>query len=140
MPGKINPTQIEALSMVCVQVIGNSTTVDIAGSNGHFQLNAYKPVIAFNIIQSVNLLSDGIKSFNNNCLKGLKANKQVIHNHLNNSLMLVTALNKSIGYDNAAKIAKKAFNENLTLKEAALKLKLISEKDFDKIVDPKKMI
>ncbi len=140
MPGKVNPTQIEALSMVCVQVIGNSTTVDLAGSNGHFQLNTYKPVIAFNIIQSVNLLSDGIKSFNNNCLKGLKANKETINNHLNNSLMLVTALNKSIGYDNAAKIAKKAFNENLTLKEAALKLKLISEKDFDKIVDPKKMI
>ncbi len=140
MPGKVNPTQIEALSMVCVQVIGNSTTVDLAGSNGHFQLNTYKPVIAFNIIQSVNLLSDGIKSFNNNCLKGLKANKEIIDNHLNNSLMLVTALNKSIGYDNAAKIAKKAFNENLTLKEAALKLKLISEKDFDKIVDPKKMI
>ena len=140
MPGKINPTQIEALSMVCVQVIGNSTTVDIAGSNGHFQLNAYKPVIAFNIIQSVNLINDGIKSFNKNCLKGLKANKIMIDNHLNNSLMLVTALNKSIGYDNAAKIAKKAFNENLTLKEAALKLKLISEKEFDKIVDPKKMI
>jgi len=140
MPGKVNPTQIEALSMVCVQVIGNSTTVDLAGSNGHFQLNAYKPVIAFNIIQSVNLLSDGIKSFNNNCLKGLKANKKIINNHLNNSLMLVTALNKSIGYDNAAKIAKKAFIENLTLREAALKLKLISEKDFDKIVDPKKMI
>ena len=140
MPGKVNPTQIEALSMVCVQVIGNSTTVDIAGSNGHFQLNTYKPVIAFNIIQSLNLLSDGIKSFNNNCLQGLKANKEIIDNHLNNSLMLVTALNKSIGYDNAAKIAKKAFTENLTLKKAALKLKLISEKDFDKIVDPKKMI
>ncbi len=140
MPGKVNPTQIEALSMVCVQVIGNSTTVDLAGSNGHFQLNTYKPVIAFNIIQSVKLLSDGTKSFCDNCLKGLKPNREIIDNHLNNSLMLVTALNKSIGYDNAAKIAKKAFNENLTLKEAALKLKLISEKEFDKIVDPKKMI
>ena len=140
MPGKVNPTQIEALSMICIQVIGNGTTVDLAGSNGHFQLNAYKPVIAFNIIQSVNLLSDGIKSFNNNCLKGLQANKEIIDNHLNNSLMLVTALNKSIGYDNAAKIAKKAFNEKLTLKEAALKLKLITEKDFDRIVNPKKMI
>ena len=140
MPGKINPTQIEALSMVCAQVIGNSTTVDVAGSNGHFQLNAYKPVIALNIIQSINLISDGIKSFNRNCLKGLNANKKMINNHLNNSLMLVTALNKSIGYDNAAKIAKKAFEENLTLKEAALKLKLVSEKKFDKIVDPKKMI
>ena len=140
MPGKINPTQIEALSMVCVQVIGNSTTVDLAGSNGHFQLNAYKPVIAYNIIQSVNLLSDGIKSFNNNCLKGLKANNDVISKHLTNSLMLVTALNNTIGYDNASKIAKKAFLENLTLKEAALKLKLISEKEFERIVDPKKMV
>ncbi len=140
MPGKVNPTQVEALSMVCVQVIGNATTVDLAGSNGHFQLNAYKPVIAYNIIQSVNLLSDGIKSFKNNCLKGLKANKNVIDKHLNNSLMLVTALNKSIGYDNAAKIAKKAFADNLTLKEAALKLKLVTEEEFIKIVDPKKMI
>ena len=140
MPGKVNPTQIEALSMVCTQVIGNSTTVDLAGINGHFQLNAYKPVIAYNIIQSVNLLSDGISSFNNNCLKGIQPNKKNINDHLNNSLMLVTALNKTIGYDNAAKIAKKAFNENLTLKEAALKLNLISEKKFDKIIDPKKMI
>ena len=140
MPGKVNPTQIEALSMVCAQVIGNSTTVDIAGSNGHFQLNAYKPVIAYNIIQSINLMSDGINSFNKNCLRGIKPNKKNISNHLKNSLMLVTALNKSIGYDNAAKIAKKAFIENLTLKEAAIKLGLISEKDFDRIVDPKKMI
>ena len=140
MPGKVNPTQIEALSMVCVQVIGNSTTVDLAGSNGHFQLNAYKPVIAYNIIQSVNLLSDGIKSFNINCLKELRANKNIIDNHLNNSLMLVTALNRIIGYDNAAKIAKKAFTENLTLKEAALKLRLVTKEEFDKIVDPKKMI
>ncbi len=140
MPGKVNPTQIEALSMVCVQVIGNSTTIDIAGSNGHFQLNTYKPVIAYNILQSVNLISDGIKSFNKNCLKGLSVNKEIINNHLNKSLMLVTSLNKIIGYDNAAKIAKKAFEENLTLKEAALKLKLVSEKEFDKIVDPKKMI
>ncbi len=140
MPGKINPTQIEALSMICAQVIGNSTTVDLAGSNGHFQLNAYKPVIAFNIIQSVNLISDGIKSFHKNCLKELKANKIMIDKHLNNSLMLVTALNKSIGYDKAAKIAKKAFDENLTLKEAALKLKIITEEKFNKIVDPKKMI
>ena len=140
MPGKINPTQIEALSMVCVQVIGNSTTVDLAGSNGHFQLNAYKPIIAYNIIQSVNLISDGIRSFNKNCLKGLRANKKMIDIHLKNSLMLVTALNKSIGYDKAAKIAKKAFDDHLTLKEAALKLKLISEREFDKIVDPKKMI
>ena len=140
MPGKVNPTQIEALSMICANVIGNSTSVDIAGANGHFQLNAFKPVIAYNIIQSINLLSDGISSFNKNCLKGIKPNKKNITNHVNNSLMLVTALNNKIGYDNAAKIAKKAFNENLTLKEAAKKLNLVSEKDFDKIVDPKKMI
>ncbi len=140
MPGKVNPTQIEALSMVCAQVIGNSTTVDVAGSYGHFQLNTFKPVIAYNIIQSINLLSDGLNSFNKNCLKGIKANKINISNHLNNSLMLITALNKTIGYDNAAKIAKKAYEENITLKEAALKLKLISAKKFDKIVDPKKMI
>ncbi len=140
MPGKVNPTQIEALSMICVQVIGNSTTVDLAGSNGHFQLNAFKPVIAYNIIQSINLLSDGINSFNKNCLKGIKANKKNISKHLTNSLMLVTALNKTIGYDNAAKIAKKAFKENISLKDAAIKLRLVSEKEFDKIVDPKKMI
>jgi fumarate hydratase class II len=140
MPGKVNPTQIEALSMVCAQVIGNSTSVDIAGANGHFQLNAFKPVIAYNIIQSINLLSDGIDSFNKNCLKGIKPNKKNITTNLNNSLMLVTALNKTIGYDNAAKIAKAAFRDNLTLKQAAKKLKLISEKEFDRIVDPKKMI
>lgn len=140
MPGKVNPTQIEALSMVCLQVLGNATTVDIAGSNGHFQLNAFKPVIAYNIIQSVNLLSDSINSFNNNCLKGIKVNQKNISRHLNNSLMLVTALNKLLGYDNAAKIANKAFKENLTLKQAAIKLKLISEEEFDIIVDPKKMV
>ncbi len=140
MPGKTNPTQIEALSMVCAQIIGNSTAVDVAGANGHFQLNAYKPVISYNIIQSINLISDAINSFNKNCLKGIKPNKKNISNHLNNSLMLVTSLNKSIGYDNAAKIAKKAYKENITLKEAGIKLGLISEKDFDKIVDPKKMI
>ena len=140
MPGKINPTQIEALSMVCAQVIGNSTTVDISGSSGHFQLNAFKPVIAYNIIQSVNLLSDGINSFNKNCLKKIKPNLLNIDKHLKNSLMLITALNKSIGYDLAAKIAKKAYQENLTLKEAALRLRLVSSKDFDQIVDPKKMI
>ncbi len=140
MPGKVNPTQIEALSMVCAQVVGNSASVDIAGSNGHFQLNAFKPVIAYNVIQSINLLSDGINSFNQNCLKGIKPNEKNINDHLNNSLMLVTALNNYIGYDNAAKIAKKAFKENLTLRQAATQSGLISEKDFDKIVDPKKMI
>jgi len=140
MPGKINPTQIEALSMICLQIMGNNLTVSMAGSQGHFELNAYKPLIAFNIIQSINILSDSIVSFNEKCLKGLKPNKKNIDKHLNNSLMLVTSLNKHIGYDNAAKIAKKAYDENLTLKEAAVKLKLIDKKKFDKIVDPKKMV
>jgi len=140
MPGKINPTQIEALSMICTQVIGNNLTVTLAGSQGHFELNAFKPVIIFNIINSINLLSDGIISFYNNCLKGISINKENIKIHLNNSLMLVTALNQHIGYDNVAKIAKKAYKENLTLKEAAKKLNLVSEKEFEKIVDPKKMI
>tara|TARA_B100001175_G_C19344790_1_gene559282 strand:- start:485 stop:907 length:423 start_codon:yes stop_codon:yes gene_type:complete len=140
MPGKVNPTQIEALSMVCCQVMGNNLSVIQGGSQGHFELNAFKPLIIFNIINSINLLSDGINSFNKNCLKKISINKVNINKHLNNSLMLVTALNTHIGYDNAAKIAKKAFDENITLKEAARKLNLISEKEFDKIVDPKKMI
>ena len=140
MPGKVNPTQIEALSMICCQIMGNNLVVSQAGSQGHFELNAFKPVIIYNVINSINILSDGINSFCVNCLKGITINKKNINNHVNNSLMLVTALNKHIGYDNAAKIAKKAFNENLSLKEAALKLNLVSEKEFDKIVNPKKMI
>ena len=140
MPGKVNPTQIEALSMVCVQVIGNNFTVSFAGSQGQFELNTFKPIIAYNILQSVNLLSDSINSFSKNCLVGITPNKNNIKKHLNNSLMLVTALNKYIGYDNAAKIAQKAFKENITLKEAALKLKLVSEEKFDRLVNPKKMI
>ena len=140
MPGKINPTQIEALSMVCLQVMGNNLTTTIAGSQGHFELNAFKPVIIYNIIQSLNLLSDSITSFVEKCLKGLKPNKKNIKENLLNSLMLVTALNEFIGYDNAAKIAKKAFKENLTLKEAAIKLKLVDIKKFDRIVQPKRMV
>jgi len=140
MPGKINPTQIEALSMVCCQVMGNNIAIIQGGMQGHFELNTFKPLIVFNIIHSINLLSDGINSFCKNCLKGLTINKENISKHLNNSLMLVTALNKYIGYDNAAKIATKAFEEKLTLKEATIKLNLLSEKEFDKIVNPKKMI
>ena len=140
MPGKINPTQIEALSMVCTQIIGNHTTITFAGSQGHFQLNAFKPVIIYNNLQSINLLSDSINSFVENCLKGLEPDEERIKMHLDNSLMLVTALNEYIGYDNAAKIAKKAFKENLTLKEAAKKLNLIDEKKFNELVQPKKMI
>ncbi len=140
MPGKVNPTQIEALSMICCQIMGNNLAVSQAGAQGHFELNTFKPLIIFNVINSINLLADGINSFCKNCLKGLKINKKNIQTHLNNSLMLVTALNKKIGYDNAAKIAKKAFEENITLKEAAIKLNLVNERDFDKIVNPKKMI
>ena len=140
MPGKVNPTQIEALSMVCLQVMGNNLTTSIAGSQGHFELNAFKPVIIYNIIQSLNLLSDSMNSFSEKCLKGLKPNKKNIKENLLNSLMLVTALNDFIGYDNSAKIAKKAFKENLTLKEAAIKLKLLDIKKFDRMVQPKKMV
>jgi len=140
MPGKINPTQIEALTMVCAKVIGNNMGISFAGSQGHFELNAFKPLIIYNNIESINLLSESIQSFNIKCLKGLKPNKKNISKHLNNSLMLVTALNKHIGYDNSAKIARKAFKENISLKEAAEKLKFVSKKKFDLIVDPKKMI
>ena len=140
MPGKINPTQIEALSMVCTQVMGNHLTITIAGSQGHFELNAFKPVMIFNNLQSINLLSDSIDSLIKNCLKGLTPNKKRIKEHLDNSLMLITALNEYIGYDNAAKIAKKAFTENLTLRESAIKLKLIEPIMFDRLVNPKKMI
>ena len=140
MPGKVNPTQIEALSMICCQIMGNNLAVNQGGAQGHFELNTFKPLIIFNVINSINLLADGINSFCKNCLKGLKINKKNIQKHLNNSLMLVTALNKKIGYDNASKIAKKAFEQNITLKEAALKLKLVNEKDFDNIVNPKKMV
>jgi len=140
MPGKVNPTQIEALSMVCTQVMGNHTTITIAGSQGHFELNAFKPVIVFNNLQSINLLSDSIDSFVKKCLRGLKPDVYRIKLHLDNSLMLVTALNEHIGYENAAKIAKKAFKENLTLKEAAIKLGMVGSSEFDRIVQPKKMI
>ena len=140
MPGKVNPTQVEALSMICCQIMGNNLAVNQGGAQGHFELNAFKPLIIFNVINSINLLADGINSFNNNCLKDLSINKENIKKHLNNSLMLVTALNKYIGYDSAAKIAKKAFKENITLKEAAIKLKLVTSEEFDRIVDPKKMI
>ena len=140
MPGKINPTQCEALTMVCAQVIGNDVATTIGGMNGHFELNVYKPLMAYNILNSSRLIADACNSFNNNCAKGIEPNKKVIENHLNNSLMLVTALNNHIGYDNAAKIAKKAHKEGTSLKEAAISLNLVSEKDFDKWVDPKKMI
>ena len=140
MPGKINPTQSEAVTMVCVKVIGNHNGITMAGSHGHFELNVFKPLIAHNILQSIDLLADSSKNFSLFCIKGLKADKVKIKNFLDNSLMLITALAPHIGYDNAAKIAKKALKNGTTLKEETLKTNLINEKDFDKIVDPKKMI
>lgn len=140
MPGKVNPTQAEALTMVATQVMGNDVTVGIAGSNGQFELNVFKPVMAANVLQSARLLADACVSFNDNCAMGIEPNKPVIENYLENSLMLVTALNRHIGYNKSAEIAKKAYRENLTLKKAAMELGFVSEEDFDKWVDPKKMI
>ena len=140
MPGKVNPTQCEAVTMVCVKVIGNHSGITIAGSHGHFELNVFKPLIAHNILQSIDLIADSTKNFSLFCVKGIKANKKRIREHLDNSLMLVTALAPKIGYDNAARIAKTALKNNTTLKFEALKTDLINEKDYDKIVDPKKMI
>ena len=140
MPGKVNPTQCEAVTMVCVKIIGNHTGITLAGTHGHFELNVFKPMIAHNILQSIDILADSTKNFAIFCVKGIKANKKKIKSHLDNSLMLVTALAPYIGYDNAAKIAKTALKNDTTLKEETLKLNLISEKDYDKIVDPKKMI
>ncbi len=139
MPGKINPTQCEAVTMVCVKVIGNHNGITMAGSHGHFELNVFKPLIIHNILQSINIMSDSASGFAKYCIKGLKADKKRIKFLLNNSLMLVTALSPKIGYDNAAKVAKKAHANGTTLKEEALKTGLISEKEFIKIVDPKKM-
>ena len=140
MPGKVNPTQCEAVTMVCANVIGNHNGITMAGSHGHFELNVFKPLIAHNILQSIDLLADSTKNFALYCVKGIKANKKKIKEHLDNSLMLVTALAPHIGYDNAAKIAKTALKNNTTLKHETLKTGLISEKDYERIVDPKKMI
>ena len=140
MPGKVNPTQCEAVTMVCVKVIGNHNGITIAGSHGHFELNVFKPMIAHNILQSIDLIADSSKNFALYCVKGIKANKKKIQEHLDNSLMLVTALAPKIGYDNAATIAKKALKNKTTLKHEALKSGLINEKDYDKFVNPKKMV
>ena len=140
MPGKVNPTQCEAVTMVCVKVIGNHTGITLAGSHGHFELNVFKPLIAHNILQSIEILADSTKNFALYCVKGIKANNKKINEHLDNSLMLVTALVPKVGYDNAAKIAKTALKNNTTLKHEALKSGLVGEKEYNKIVDPKKMI
>ena len=140
MPGKVNPTQCEAVTMVCVKVIGNHTGITLAGTHGHFELNVFKPMIAHNILQSIDILADSTKNFAIFCIKGIKANRKKIKHHLDNSLMLVTALAPHIGYDTAAKIAKTALKNDTTLKEEILKLNLINEKEYEKIVNPKKMI
>ena len=140
MPGKVNPTQPEALTMVCAQVIGNDVAVNIGGMNGHFQLNVFKPLIIRNVLESARLLGEACISFNDNCVLGIEPNHSAIGKNLENTLMLVTSLNPHIGYDNAAKIAKKAHKENKTLREATLELGLLSDEDFTRIVDPNKML
>ena len=140
MPGKVNPTQPEALTMVCAQVIGNDTAVSIAGATGHFELNVFKPVIASNVLQSANLIGDACVSFTEKCANGIQPNLPMLKQHLENSLMLVTALNTHIGYENAAKIAKKAHKENKTLREASVELGLLTSEQFDEWVRPEKMV
>ena len=140
MPGKVNPTQCEAMTMVAVQVVANDTAISFAASQGNFELNVFMPVMIYNFLQSVRLLSDGMKSFNNNCLTGITANKEVMEYDLYHSLMLVTALNPYIGYENAAKTAKMAFEKNITLREACIKLGFLTGDKFDEIFHPEKMI
>ena len=140
MPGKVNPTQCEAMAQVCLHIMGLNNSTIFAGTQGHFQLNANKTLIAFNTLRSIGLISDSINSFTNKCLEKIVINKEKIQKNLQNSLMLVTALNPKIGYDRAAEVAKKAYTESITLKEAAIRLNFLSEKEYDLIVDPKKMI
>ena len=140
MPGKVNPTQCEALTMVCAQVMGNHLAVTLGGMNGHLQLNVFKPLVIRNVLHSARLLGDSAKSFADNCLEGIQPNYSRIQSHLNESLMLVTCLNPHIGYDNSAAIAKKAHKEGLTLKQAAVRLELLSEDQFDSIVKPESML
>jgi fumarate hydratase class II len=139
MPGKVNPTQPEALTMVCAQVMGNDVAVSIGGSNGHFELNVFKPLIAANVLQSARLIGDACVSFNDKCAEGIEPNYEIIKKHMENSLMLVTALNTHIGYENAAKIAKTAHKENKTLREAAIGLGLLTNEQFDQWVKPEDM-
>ncbi len=140
MPGKVNPTQSEAMTMVCCQVFGNDVAVNFGGASGNFELNVFKPVIIFNVLNSTRLIADACESFTDNCVVGIEANKKNIQKNLENSLMLVTALNPHIGYDNAAKVAKKAHKEHTTLKEAAVALNLLTAEKFDEVVKPENMI
>jgi fumarate hydratase class II len=140
MPGKVNPTQCEALTMIAAQVMGNDTTITFAGASGNFELNVYKPVIIYNLLQSVRLLSDGCHSFGEKCVANITANEEIIAGYVQNSLMLVTALNPHIGYDKAAQIAKQAHAQSTTLKEAAVSLGLLTAEEFDRLVVPEDMI
>ena len=140
MPGKVNPTQSEAMTMVAAQVIGNDTTINVGGCSGNFELNVFKPVMIYNLLQSIRLLADSCRSFNDHCVVGIEPNKTQIEKHLKSSLMLVTALNPHIGYDNAAKVAKKAYQDNSTLKEAAAALNMLTPEEFDEKVRPENMI
>jgi fumarate hydratase class II len=140
MPGKVNPTQAEAMTMACAQVIGNDTAISVGGMSGHFELNVFKPMMIYNLLNSIRLIGDACESFNDNCAIGIEPNYSVINRNLENSLMLVTALNPHIGYENAAKIAKKAHKENTTLREAAIELGLLTDEEFTTKVDPKKMV
>jgi fumarate hydratase class II len=140
MPGKVNPTQCEALAMVAAQVMGNNVAVTVGGASGHFELNVFKPVIIYNVLQSGQLVADACVSFTDHCVVGIEANRERIAELMRQSLMLVTALNPHIGYDNAAKVAKKAHRENTTLKEAAVALGLLSAEDFDRLVRPEEML
>jgi fumarate hydratase class II len=140
MPGKVNPTQCEAMTMVCVQVIGNDTAIALAGSQGNFELNVFKPVMIHNLLHSIRLLADACRSFNEHLVLGLEANPDQIQHFLDNSLMLVTALNPAIGYDKAAQVAKKAYAENKTLRESCVELGFLTGEEFDRWVQPRNMI
>jgi len=140
MPGKVNPTQCEAMTMVCVQVMGNDTAIGIAGSQGNFELNVFKPLMIHNLLHSIELLSDACRSFTDHCVVGIQANREQLQQYVERSLMLVTALSPHIGYDNAAKVAKKAHAERKTLREAGIELGLFSGEEYDRIVRPERML
>jgi fumarate hydratase class II len=140
MPGKVNPTQAEAMTMVCAQVMGNDAAINIGGASGHFELNVFKPMIIFNLLNSIRLLSDACESFDGHCARGIEPNRPAIEAYLNNSLMLVTALNPHIGYDNAARVAKKAFTDGTSLRAAAIDLGVLTGERFDELVRPDDMI
>jgi fumarate hydratase class II len=140
MPGKVNPTQCESITMIAAQVMGNDATIGFAASQGNFQLNVFLPVTAYNFLQSARLLTDGILSFNERCVSGIKANREKMHENLYRSLMLVTSLNPYIGYDNAAKVAKKAYRENLSLKESCVALGFLTAEEFDQIFHPEELV